>query len=176
MAASVDEQGVCLSRCWRHLPRSRSADRTWRQSCGPAVGRNHLARLRHFYPGYHRSGAQPCGHDYRRAVQYLGLAAENASRRCAPVEAIRHLQKALGLVPLLPDTQERAHQELSLLTLLGGPLIATKGYAAPDVEATFARARPLPTVRGNPAALRGAPRVVGLLSRPRPFAAGARTR
>lgn len=28
------------------------------------------------------------GHDYRRAVQYLGLAAENASRRCAPVEAI----------------------------------------------------------------------------------------
>ena len=48
----------------------------------------------------------------------------------------------LGLLPHLPDAQERSRQELDQITL-GHALIATKGQAAPDVEQAFTRARAL---------------------------------
>jgi DNA-binding winged helix-turn-helix (wHTH) protein/predicted ATPase len=83
------------------------------------------------------------GRDYRRAVQYFGVAAQTAMRRRAPLQAISHLTRARELLKLLPDTPERARQELSLLTALGVPLLMTKGYAAPEVERTYARAREL---------------------------------
>jgi len=41
---------------------------------------------------------------------------------------------------MLPDTPSRAQQELSLHLALGAPLIATKGYAAPEVERVYSRA------------------------------------
>ncbi|MHC5034943.1 MAG: AAA family ATPase, partial [Planctomycetota bacterium] len=40
----------------------------------------------------------------------------------------------------LPDTSERAQQELALQIGLTGPLIAAKGYGAPEMERTFTRA------------------------------------
>jgi len=43
----------------------------------------------------------------------------------------------------VPDTLDRTQQELDLQTILGSALIATKGYAAPDVERVYARAREL---------------------------------
>jgi predicted ATPase len=49
----------------------------------------------------------------------------------------------LGLLPHLPDAQERSRQELALQISLGHALIATKGQAAPDVEQAFTRARAL---------------------------------
>ena len=83
------------------------------------------------------------GRDYRRAVQYLWQAAENALRRCAYQEAINHLIKGLALLKTLPDTFARTQQELTLQVTLGAALITTKGYAAPEVEKTYARAREL---------------------------------
>jgi DNA-binding winged helix-turn-helix (wHTH) protein/predicted ATPase len=83
------------------------------------------------------------GRDYRRAVQYLQQAGGNAVQRSANVEAISHLTKGLEVLKTLPDTPERAQQELTLQIALGTPLIATKGYAAPDVEHAYARARKL---------------------------------
>jgi DNA-binding winged helix-turn-helix (wHTH) protein/predicted ATPase len=83
------------------------------------------------------------GHDYARAVQYLGQAAKNAGRRHALQEAVALLRKALELLKLLPDTPERTQQELALHIALGVPLLMTKGYAAPEVEHTYARAREL---------------------------------
>ena len=83
------------------------------------------------------------GRDYRRAVQYLQQAGENAIRRCANQEAIRLLSKGLELLTTLPDTPERSQQELMLQSTLGPALIATRGYAAPDVAHTYARARDL---------------------------------
>jgi predicted ATPase len=41
----------------------------------------------------------------------------------------------------LPDTAERARQELSLHITIGVPLIATEGYAAAVVRSTYTRAR-----------------------------------
>ena len=83
------------------------------------------------------------GRDYGRAVQYLQQAGENASRRSANVEASNYLTKGLELLKTLPDTPERAQQELTLQIALGVSLMATKGYAAPEVEKAYTRAREL---------------------------------
>jgi predicted ATPase len=94
----------------------------------------HYSALAHHYS---RSGNTP------KAVEYLTLAGQQAVQRSANVEAIRHLQDALSLLPLLADTSERARQELTLHLLLGAPLQATQGPAAPEVEHTYTRARTL---------------------------------
>ncbi len=83
------------------------------------------------------------GRDYRRAVQYLGHAGQNAVRRSANIEAISHLTKGLKLLKTLPDTSERTQQELSLQITLGAPLIATKGYGASEVGQVYNRTRKL---------------------------------
>src|SRR5262245_37988984 len=83
------------------------------------------------------------GQDYQRAVQYLTQAADNAMRRQAPHEAVSLLSKGLTLLKTLPDTLERTHYELALLVTIGVPLLMTKGYAAQEVERTYARAREL---------------------------------
>jgi hypothetical protein len=44
------------------------------------------------------------------------------------------------LLKRLPDTPERARQELTLQLTLGPALIATRGYGASEVEATYTRA------------------------------------
>ena len=54
-----------------------------------------------------------------------------------------HLTRGLEVLQTLPDTPQRAQQELHLQTALGPALIATKGYAASAVEHTYARARAL---------------------------------
>ena len=84
-----------------------------------------------------------CGRDYPRAVRYLGQAGENAVRRSANVEAIGQLSKGLELLATLLNTSDRAQQELALQIALGGALVATKGYAAPEVEHAYTRARQL---------------------------------
>ena len=73
------------------------------------------------------------------------LAAGRASRhqRSAYVEAISHLTGGLELLDALPETSERALQELSLQTTLGPALMATKGFGAPEVQRSYARAREL---------------------------------
>ena len=89
------------------------------------------------------------GWDTARAVQYLGQAAENAAQRCAPHEVIALLTTGLGLLATLPDTPARARQELEVQMALGPALMTTKGYAAPEVEQTYARARALCAQVGN---------------------------
>ena len=59
------------------------------------------------------------------------------------MEAIAHLAKGLALLTTLPETPERAPQELVLQTLLGPQLITVHGYGAPAVENTYTRAREL---------------------------------
>jgi predicted ATPase/DNA-binding winged helix-turn-helix (wHTH) protein len=83
------------------------------------------------------------GRDYPRAVQYRWQAGENAMKRHAHQEAIVHFTQGLEVLTALPDTAERAQQELLFELTLGNSLIATKGWAAPEVEKTYARAREL---------------------------------
>ena len=63
--------------------------------------------------------------------------------RSAMMEAIAHLQQALNLLAGTPDNLTRRRQELELQTMVGVPLMATRGMAAPEVERAYARAREL---------------------------------
>jgi predicted ATPase len=78
-----------------------------------------------------------------RAVSYLQQAAENAAHRYAPHTVVALLTRALTLLRERPETPERPRQELDIHVLLGPALMAAKGYAAPEVEQTYARARVL---------------------------------
>ena len=80
------------------------------------------------------------GLDHARAIQYLRQAAETALRRHAHREAIDYLNRALKMLQALPDMPERRQQELLVYLALGAPLMATRGQAAPEVEAVYARA------------------------------------
>ncbi len=75
-----------------------------------------------------------------QAIIYWQQAGQRATERSANVEAISHLTRGLELLKALPDTLERARQELTLQVTLGMPLIAAKGQAAPEVERTYTRA------------------------------------
>jgi len=75
-----------------------------------------------------------------KAVEYLRRAGEQAIERSATREAAQHLGTALELLKRLPDTAERARQELTLQLLLGPVLMAARGYGAPEVEAVYTRA------------------------------------
>jgi class 3 adenylate cyclase/predicted ATPase len=77
---------------------------------------------------------------YAQAVRYWHKAGELAAGRSANVEAIAHLGKGLELVAKLPDEPKRAEQEFALRLAVGGPLIATEGYAVAEVERTYGRA------------------------------------
>jgi len=78
-----------------------------------------------------------------KAVHYLSLAGEKATQVSAYEEAIALFTKGVELLQTLPETPERIGQELELQTTLGPALIAGKGYAAPEVEQAYARAREL---------------------------------
>src|SRR5262249_27825854 len=72
------------------------------------------------------------GRDYGKAVQYLQQAGKNAVQRSAYQETLILLTKGLALLATLPDTPDRALQEIKLQIALTTPLIATKGYTAPE--------------------------------------------
>lgn len=83
------------------------------------------------------------GRDVRKALQYYRAAARNALQRCGYREAIQQLTRGIALLHAQPDTPERRRQEITLQIPLGVALVATKGYAAPEVEAAYTRARAL---------------------------------
>jgi class 3 adenylate cyclase/predicted ATPase len=78
-----------------------------------------------------------------QAVGYWLQAGKRAAQRSAHVEAINHLTKGLEVIMILPDTVERARQELDMQTTLGPVLMAVKGFGSPDTERAYARAREL---------------------------------
>ena len=85
----------------------------------------------------------------QQAVPYWQRAGLRAIQQSANREAIAHLGRGLELLADLPDGPERAQQELILQMTLGVPLMATKGYAAPEVEVAFSRARALSRAFGE---------------------------
>ncbi|HEV8716962.1 MAG TPA: AAA family ATPase, partial [Candidatus Binatia bacterium] len=78
-----------------------------------------------------------------QATVYWQRAGQRAIERSANLEAINHLTKGLEIVKTLPDSPERARQELMLQITLGTPLTATKGFRAPEVGRVYARAQEL---------------------------------
>ncbi len=81
--------------------------------------------------------------DFPRAADYFLRAAEQAVRVAANREAVVLARRGLDLLEKLPDTPDRTRQELALLLSLGVSLVATQGFASPDVGRTYGRARAL---------------------------------
>jgi DNA-binding winged helix-turn-helix (wHTH) protein/predicted ATPase len=90
------------------------------------------------------------GRDVLRAVQYLQYAGEQALRRSAHQEARVHLTAGLAQLQQLPDSPERAQQELALQISLGAVLRATQAYGSPEVERAYLRACELCQQLGEP--------------------------
>jgi predicted ATPase len=81
--------------------------------------------------------------DHERAADHYRVAAENAARVFAHHQAIALARRGLALLETLPDTPDRAHRELPLQMTLAMQLQVAHGYAAPEAERTYARARAL---------------------------------
>jgi predicted ATPase len=77
------------------------------------------------------------------AIPYWQRAGQQCLQRSAHTEAVQHLTKGLELLATLPETPARVQQELDLRMALRPALVATKGFAAPVVGHTYARARAL---------------------------------
>jgi predicted ATPase len=76
----------------------------------------------------------------QQAIGYWHKAGQKAIEQSANVEAITHLTKGLELLETRPETSERTHDELRMLTTLGPAYIATTGYISPEVEDVYNRA------------------------------------
>jgi predicted ATPase len=76
-----------------------------------------------------------------RCIDYRLRAGRRAAELSANVEAVDHLTKGLEVLSTLPESPQRDELEQTLQSALGMPLIATKGYAAPETGAAYARAR-----------------------------------
>ncbi len=84
----------------------------------------------------------------RQAFEYWEIAGQQATQRSGLLEAIDHYENALLSLHALEPSSERDKLELRLLLGLGSPLMSVHGYAAPDVEKTYARARELARAGG----------------------------
>jgi predicted ATPase len=78
-----------------------------------------------------------------QAILYWEKAGERASQGSANAEAIERISKALELLETVPETPERIRRELALQTRLGPAVHAVKGFASPDAETVYNRAREL---------------------------------
>ena len=80
------------------------------------------------------------GRDAPRAVRFLQQAADEALRRSAHREAIRHCHTGIALLKPLPQTPAHTQQALALHIALGAALQVTHGHTAPEVEHAYAQA------------------------------------
>ena len=102
---------------------------------------DHLSQLAHHYS--HTDNLD-------KAIEYLGGAGRQALQRSAHVEAISGFNAAIALLQRLPDSPERQRKELPLQMALGATLIATKGWAASEIEQINTRCLELCKQLGDP--------------------------
>ena len=74
------------------------------------------------------------------AVAYWLKAGQRSTRLSSNLDAISHFERGLALVELIEDPVERARIEYKFCLALVTPLIASKGYTAPELERLFERA------------------------------------
>jgi len=81
--------------------------------------------------------------DWAQAADHFLLAAESAARLFANEETITLSRRGLEMLKRLPETTERARQELRLQIMLGPHLMVTKGFAGSEPMQAYIRAREL---------------------------------
>ena len=110
----------------------------------------HIARaLTEHFPATVETAPELLAHHYTQAgmtaeaVPCWLRAGQRALHASANPEAIAHLTTGLDLLADLPPGPERAGVELQFRLALGPAYMAIRGYAAPEVEACYQRAREL---------------------------------
>jgi class 3 adenylate cyclase/predicted ATPase len=111
----------------------------------------HIAQAltQHFLVATDETAPELLAHHYTQAgmiaesVPLWLRAGERARHSSANPEAIAHLTAGLDQLAELPTGPERAGQELQFRLALGPAYMAIRGYAAPEVEACYQRAREL---------------------------------
>ncbi len=88
--------------------------------------------------------------DAGAAAQYFSLAAHHAMRIFGFREALSLSERGLAVVDAMPAGPARTQQELALRMAKGSALRSTTGWATPEIEQTFARARQLCRDLGDP--------------------------
>ena len=105
--------------------------------------------LTEHFPAIVESAPELLTHHYTQASMMAEAvpcwlrAGERALHSSANPEAIAHLTSGLDLLVALPAGPERAGVELQFRLTLGPAYMAIRGYAAPEVEACYQRAREL---------------------------------
>lgn len=104
----------------------------WIEAAGAAHGNDLAAELAmHFERG----------RQYQRAALQLHRAAHQALNRHAPREAAALLRRGVELLEqYLPDTLEHGKLKLAMLSVLPAALVATRGYAVPELADFYRRA------------------------------------
>jgi predicted ATPase/class 3 adenylate cyclase len=110
----------------------------------------HIAQaLTEHFPATVTTAPELLAHHYTQASMMAEAvpcwldAGQRALRASANPEAIAHLTTGLDLLADLPAGPERAGVELQFRLALGPAYMAIRGYAAPEVEACYQRAREL---------------------------------
>jgi predicted ATPase/DNA-binding SARP family transcriptional activator len=78
-----------------------------------------------------------------RAIRYLRQAGDKAMRLSAYPEAVILLSQSLDLLKTAANSPERTQEELAVQIALGIAYSVTRGFASPQVEQAFGRARAL---------------------------------
>jgi tetratricopeptide (TPR) repeat protein len=110
--------------------------------------------------GEHRKrigGAGEAGREFAKAADYFHLAAEHARQVFAEQEAAALAGRGLEALKSIPDSFERAQQELELQVTLGLALRTIKGFSNSETGKAYARARELGQQIGD------APQLFGVL-------------
>ena len=75
-----------------------------------------------------------------KAIEYLWLAANQASRRSLYSDTLSYARRGLSLLGAMPQGEARTRDELRMQMTKGAALMAAKGFASEEVEQTFSRA------------------------------------
>jgi tetratricopeptide (TPR) repeat protein len=86
--------------------------------------------------------------DWPRALQYLVEASKTATQRSAHHEAVEISRRGLEVLKCLPETPERAQQEITLRTILSASLLTFQGFDTAEMEKIHALARDLLRLQG----------------------------
>jgi class 3 adenylate cyclase len=81
--------------------------------------------------------------DASGAVAWWRRTAQQANQRSASADALAALRHAAELLPRIPDSPEKARDELTTYAALGSALAAVKGYGDDETAAAYERAHAL---------------------------------
>jgi hypothetical protein len=87
--------------------------------------------------------------DTERAIDQWLKAGRYAAERLAHLEAIRHFERGLAIVPALPEGPAREGREIELQLARGLSVLTIEGFASPKAFEIYGRARDLAERRGD---------------------------